>query len=115
MSVFLSCSNLKSDHKFMSQVGTYEIISVAQKNAKAKATGKTDFFLRISSQDYFIKFCESILTQTEFEQHFFKSHSSGSMKFRLKYSIKEGLWDQCSDELQVSRTGKYVCIDQILP
>ncbi len=99
----------------MSQVGTYEIFAVPQKNAKAKATGKTDFFLRILTKDYFIKFCESKMTQTEFEQHFFKPDASNSMKFNLMYRIKEGLWDQCTDELQASRTGKYVSIEQILP
>ena len=68
-----------------------------------------DLYLNCSDQDYFIKFCESTLTQEELIGHLGKT-------IEVEVEIREGNWDICKNdpEYAQSRMGTYVIIKKII-
>lgn len=80
----------------------------------AETTDILEMYLQRSTQDYYIKFCESIVTRKQLEERL--SQVKGAIKaLKLEVEFREGNWDICDEnELQQSRVGKYVIIHQIL-
>ena len=80
----------------------------------SKITDYDEYYLERSIQDYFIKFCESKVTQKELEVAL-KKVRSPIKTLTLKVEFKEGFWDSCEEGVMVqSRTGGYVIIHQII-
>ena len=79
-----------------------------------KVSEHSEYYVRRSIQDYFIKFCEGNVTVAELEKHLNKQ--KGDIKsLTLEIEIKDGLWDSCDDENMVqSRTGPYIVIYRIV-
>lgn len=79
-----------------------------------KVTEHSEYYVRRSIQDYFIKFCEGNVTTEELEKHLKKQ--KGELKsLTLEIEIKDGMWDSCDAEnLVQSRTGPYIVIYRIV-
>lgn len=77
-------------------------------------TDKKELYLQRSIQDYYIKFCESKITQEALEHHL--SNISGFIKsVSLEVEFREGAWDICDGNMdQQSRIGAYVIIHRII-
>lgn len=86
--------------------------SFTRKNAET--TAYQEMYIQRSTQDYFIKFCESKVGLKELKNHL--SKIDGDIKVvTLEVEFREGSWDICDDnELQQSRIGKYVIIHRIV-
>lgn len=82
---------------------------------KGEVQETTDLYIQRSVQDYFIKFCESMVTRKEVEKALAKQNSFiKTLEIEIEY--KEGEWDNCQEIKEVkvaSRTGKYVIIHKI--
>lgn len=90
-----------------------EIVEHEFESKNGKITGQKELYLRRSVQDYFIKFCESQVTEEEIRKELDKQ--TGQFKsLTLEVEFKNGMWDSCSDELVQSRTGEYVIIHRIV-
>ena len=90
---------------------------VIYKNFTKKNAEKTDImemYIQGSSQDYFIKFCESKISRKELEEYL--STIVGVIKTAtMELEFKEGNWDICDEnELMQSRIGRYVTIHRIV-
>lgn len=75
----------------------------------------TEWYIRRSVQDYYIKFCESTITRKDLENALNAQGESLHKILKLEIQYKEGTWDICDDNLmQQSRIGKYVIIHKII-
>lgn len=77
-------------------------------------TEYTELYLRRSTQDYFIKFCESAISREELAQQL---NQQGTLlpTLTLEIEFREGSWDICDgNHLQQSRIGEYVVIHRIV-
>lgn len=75
----------------------------------------TEWYIRRSVQDYFIKFCESSITRKDLENALNARLESMQKILKLEIQYKEGSWDICDDNLmQQSRIGRYVIIHKIV-
>jgi len=74
-----------------------------------KLTEYKELHLRCSTQEYFIKICESNVTSEELKQYLNKD-------IEVEIEIREGLLDHCESipDYAQSRTGSYVIIKKIL-
>lgn len=89
---------------------------VAKKFVKknGKTTDYEEHYLRLSLQDYFIKFCESIVTKKELEKALNKDRNE-IKTLTLEVEFRNGELDICDDaHEQQSRIGNYVIIHQII-
>ncbi|MDX1650912.1 MAG: hypothetical protein R3277_00350 [Brumimicrobium sp.] len=89
-----------------------EIVEKQFVNKAGKNTGISEYYVRQSQQDYFIKFCESKVTRKEIEE--ILSTIEDSIKIlEITMEIREGEWDQCDENTVQSRIGRYVVIHKI--
>ena len=74
----------------------------------------SEMYIQRSTEDFFIKFCESKISRKELEN--FLSKIEGEIKApTLEVEFLEGTWDICDEnELMQSRIGKYVIIHRII-
>ncbi len=90
-----------------------EVVELPMKMKNGKVAGYTDWYVRRSAQDYFIKFCESGITRKELEQTL--NRENGTIKtLTMEVEYRNGLWDSCSDEIVQSRTGEYIVIHRLV-
>lgn len=91
-----------------------EIVEKTFVNKAGKVTDKKEFYIRRSIQDYFIKFCESVVSRDELRTAWEKE--SGFIKtLRMEVEFRKGKWDDCGEEeveLQ-SRLGEYAVLHRI--
>lgn len=94
------------------------IVEKAFINKMGKATGSKDLYFRLSTQDYFIKFCSSKVSKEDLKEHLEKNEKQnllGDKVLTLEIEILDGAWDICDYSQQVqSRMGKYVIIHRIV-
>jgi len=80
---------------------------------KGESNGIIELYLRLSMQDFFIKFCESKVSEEELKKYI----SEDPKDFRVgkfEIEIREGAWDHCDEVVSNSRIGSYVVIMTIL-
>ena len=95
------------------QVKTGQIVSKAFVNKGGVVTESEDLYLRLSLQDYFIKFCESEVNIEEIKPYIQKENEIKNVT--LEIQILEGEWDNCNvPGYFQSRTGSYVVIKRII-
>jgi hypothetical protein len=123
--LFASCSTpkegiesgLKTPNE-KTERGTYIISApIVYKNSMSKRNEVMEFkdvYIRRSIQDYYIKFCESMISRNELERHLNKI--SGDIKaLTLEVQFREGEWDICEgDPIMQSRIGQYVIIYRVV-
>lgn len=91
-----------------------EIVKKEFFNKAGKATGRYEYYVRRSIQDYYVKLCESAVTKEDIEEHLKKLEDELMPILQLEVEFKDGLWDQCSEEEVQSRAGEYVVIHRII-
>ncbi len=91
------------------------IVQTSFINKKGLATDKKEYYLRRSIQDYYIKLCESKITEEELTAHL-TTIKSDIKVLKLEIEYKKGEWDNCEEipEIVQSRIGEYVIIHKIL-
>lgn len=77
-------------------------------------TDRKEYYLQLSVQDYFIKFCESEVTADAFRDYVDQIESP-LKTVKLEVEFREGEWDRCGAEPAQSRVGAYVVIWRIIP
>lgn len=79
-----------------------------------KVTQYKEIYIERSTQDYFIKFCESKISRDELEDHL--SKIIGEIKtVTIEIEFRDGYWDICDgDNMQQSRMGEYVIIHRVI-
>ncbi len=98
---------------------TGPLVSKAFVLKNGKKTDKEELYLRASVQDYFIKFCESKVSQKELEKHLKTVTQTDPMGDKIVSLavdiINKGEWDNCEGaDMQVqSRIGTYIIIHSI--
>lgn len=125
LSILFSCSTSKekpsqqnnvSDKKTAenSYLITAPIVKKQFVNKAGRTTDHTEYYIQQSIQDYFIKFCESNVSEDELKERL--NRIQGDIKtVRLSVEIREGAWDLCDDGLEAqSRIGQYMVILEIL-
>lgn len=116
----LGCGTAKNDDVPMNKtpevsndhaVYTGQVVEKEFYTKGGKAAGFKDMYLRLSVQDYFIKFCESKVTKEEIE----KLNLGEFDSIKIEGEVKDGEWDSCDPENRVqSRTGSYIVIYAII-
>ena len=92
------------------------IVKKDQVSQKGQASSETDYYVRASSQDYLIKFCESFCTRRQFEVMLSCDLSVDDMmhlcSWKGSYRVKQGALDHCesTDSLSASRIGYYAVL-----
>lgn len=81
-------------------------------NKAGKKIDFTEFYIQRSTQDYFIKFCESKVSREELETELSKIESP-IKTLTVKVEFRDGLWDSCGESEVQSRVGKYVVLHGI--
>ena len=77
-------------------------------------TDRKEVYIRRSIQDYFIKFCESKVSQQDLENYLSKIDSEIKVA-TLEVEFLDGAWDICDDNFdQQSRMGEYVVIHRLI-
>ena len=79
------------------------------------ATDLQEYYVRRSIQDYFIKFCESSISEEDLRTNL-ATIDSPIKALTIEVEFRNGSWDICDDEGEIaqSRIGKYIIIHQIL-
>ena len=72
-----------------------------------------EFYLQMSIQDYFIKFCESKVTEEELRERLAKDNSL-IKSIPMEVEFKDGEWDRCGEEEVQSRIGAYVIVHKLI-
>ena len=104
-------TNSSADNRYIISA----IIVKKQGNNKAgKALKQQDFYIRMSVQDYFIKFCESNINKATLEKALESQADAFQNSIKLEISYEDGLWDACDNHEIQSRVGPYVVIHQIM-
>lgn len=94
------------------QVINVPIVEKPFYNKAGKKMDFTEFYIQQSVQDYFIKFCESLVKRDELEKELSRIDSP-IKTLTLKVVFKEGSWDRCDDDKLQSRVGKYAVLLEI--
>ena len=83
-------------------------------NKAGRTTDHVEYYIQQSIQDYFIKFCESSVTENALKEQL--NRIQGDPKtLRLIVEKKNGSWDICDDDFEVqSRIGDYMIITKII-
>ena len=106
----MSCSSEEQiiREKTTSSYTSCQLVEKTFIKKNGEASDFTELYLRCSIQDYYIKLCESDVTQEDLVPYL----NSG---ITVEMEIKEGNWDICPDELLhiQSRVGTYVVIKSI--
>ena len=94
------------------------IVKKNQIGQKGQNTGKSEYYVRASSQDYLIKFCESYCSRRQFESMLSCDLSVDDMmhlcSWKGSYRVKQGALDHCevADSISASRIGYYAVLIQ---
>ena len=81
-------------------------------------TSETEYYVRASSQDYLIKFCESYCTRKQFEAMLSCDRTMDDImhlcSWKGSYRVKQGALDHCetTDSISASRIGYYAVLIQ---
>ena len=123
--ILFSCSTskekMKQENKFSdknpaekSYLITAPIVKKQFVNKAGRTTDHFEYYIQQSMQDYFIKFCESNVSEDELKECL--NSIQGDIKtVRLSVEIRTGVWDICDDGLEAqSRIGDYMVILEIL-
>ncbi len=88
---------------------TCQLIGKEFVNKAGKMGNFSEYYLRCSVDDYFIKLCESSIKVSDLEPYLNKG-------ITVEMEVKEGLWDHCSNDpaYAQSRIGKYAVIHKII-
>ena len=110
-------SGLKTPDKTTERGTSIISAPIVYKNAVSKRNEVMEFkdvYIQRSIQDYYIKFCESMVSRAELEEHMNKI--SGDIKaLTLEVQFREGEWDICEgDPMMQSRIGQYVIIYRVI-
>lgn len=90
-----------------------EFVQHKGQNQKGEVMDYEEWYVRMSVQDYFIKWCESGVSQSEVESLLAKQKTL-IKTLEVEMEIKNGDWDNCDpNEIAASRGGKYVIIKKI--
>ena len=90
-----------------------QVVSKTTETKGSKNPNQGDLYFRLSTGDYFIKFCESDVTFDQIEPFIQNEFEIKSVTLEIEF--KEGEWDNCKEPGYVqSRTGPYVIIKKIL-
>ncbi len=92
-----------------------EFVKKSFKNKIGKVQSEfEEYYVRMSVQDYFVKWCDSNVSLEEVEKRL--NTQSGLIKtLEVELEIRDGLWDACdTNEMVQSRTGKYVVITKLI-
>tara|TARA_B100000809_G_scaffold257316_1_gene298666 strand:- start:3769 stop:4119 length:351 start_codon:yes stop_codon:yes gene_type:complete len=105
---FLSFS-CKSTSEINSQTITCQLIEKEFTHKGGEFTETKELYLRCSTQDYFIKVCESNITAEQLKPYLNKT-------IKVDMEIKKGLLDHCETipEYAQSRSGTYVVLKKII-
>ena len=91
-----------------------QIVEVSYMLKNAKISSQTEYYVRRSVQDYFIKFCDGYVSKKELEYEM-NMKDGVSESLELEVEIKDGLWDSCDpEEIVQSRSGAYIVIHRII-
>ena len=125
MSLLFSCSTSKenqigqkafSDSQLSDKSYVISAPIVVKKfvNKAGRTTDHVEYYIQQSIQDYFIKFCESAVTENALKEQL--NRIQGDPKtLRLIVEKKNGSWDICDDDFEVqSRIGDYMIITKII-
>lgn len=93
---------------------TAPIVSQYIVKENGERTDRKAYYLERSIQNYFIKFCESSVSQEDLEQHL--AAQTGLIKTAtLEVSFQKGAWDIGEDGAESqSRRGEYAIVHRIL-
>ena len=122
---FFACNNkniTKKDNTETIEETTSETMIITAplvKKAFVNKGGKTsdfqEWYIRLSSADYFIKFCESKVSKAELEKEIEPQAEEMIISLSLEIEIREGEWDICDEtEMIQSRVGEYAVIHRII-
>ncbi|HDQ15815.1 MAG TPA: hypothetical protein ENN45_02015 [Bacteroidetes bacterium] len=122
---FFACNNkniTKKDNTETIEETTSETMIVSAplvKKAFVNKGGKTndfqEWYVRLSTADYFIKFCESKLSRAELEKEIEPQAEEMIISLSMEIEISEGEWDICNEtEMIQSRVGEYAIIHRII-
>ena len=77
-------------------------------------SGRKEIYIRGSTQDYFVKFCESKAKREDILRYL--SSVKGEVKtLTMEVEFRDGYWDICDENfMQQSRMGEYVVIHSIV-
>lgn len=104
--------NQKTDDGY--QIVTAELVKKKFQNKVGSETGQEEWYMRMSVQDYYIKFCESDITSKQLEEAL-DQQDSLIKSLTLKVDFREGEWDICDINSRAqSRIGRYVVVKEIL-
>ena len=93
---------------------TAPIVSKRFVDKRGRPGDKTELYIQRSTQDYFIKFCESKISREELEEYL--STQTGLIQTAtLEVAFRNGSWDSCDENEEVqSRIGEYAVIYRII-
>jgi len=96
------------------QILTAPIVLKSFSNKNGEPNEQKEYYLQASIQDYYIKFCESSISQKDLENHL--SSLTGLIKVvTLEIEYRDGFWDICNENMEKqSRSGKYIIIHRII-
>ena len=90
-----------------------QVVSKTTETKGSKNPNQGDLYFRLSTGDYFIKFCESDIPFDQIEPFIQKEFEIKIVSLDIEF--KEGEWDNCKEPGYVqSRIGPYVIIKKIL-
>ncbi|MDD4235393.1 MAG: hypothetical protein PHF99_05205 [Bacteroidales bacterium] len=123
--LFYACNNKnlanKDKHESITEKTEETMIVTAPlvKKAFVNKGGETgnfqEWYVRLSTDDYFIKFCESKVSRAELEKEIGKQSDEMINSLSMKIEIREGEWDICDEtEMLQSRVGEYAVIYSIV-
>ncbi len=106
--------NLKSENN--TEIISAPIVYKSFVKKNGEETTEKEMYLQRSIQDYFIKFCESNVTQRQLETYL-RDHRKNDLvqTVSLEVTFKKGEWDACDEDQSVqSRVGEYIIIHKII-
>ncbi len=104
-------SNSSADNRYILNA---IVVKKQRYNKAGKALEQQDYYIRMSVQDYFIKFCESTVHKSTVEKALESKADPFQTIIKLEISYRDGLWDACDDNEVQSRMGPYVVIHRIM-
>lgn len=107
--ILLLSFSCKNTSEINLQTTTCQLIEKDFTHKGGEFTEAKELYLHYSNQDYFIKICESNVTDQELRAYL-------NSDIKVEMAIKEGLLDHCEaiPEYAQSRIGTYVVIKKII-
>lgn len=92
---------------------TAEIVAKKFHDKRGVQKDFDEYYIRMSVQDYFIKFCESNITRLDVEE-LLKNNDNLIKTFTMEVDFRNGEWDLCEEDIPAqSRIGEYAVILKI--